>query len=404
MEKDIENSKKCPYCVEIIQKDAKKCRYCGEWLDQSELAKVEKKKKLNRKKLAFIGLGLLTIILIWSIRQQFITYFNSSSQTLEQTQTTLPESLQKAVDRYLRLYENQDEQSLREIYRNYFTDDHPIKIRQTEDEYVQDLLESNEYLKSHGVNYREYKINEILTYGKVGYSDTTGIGCSDNNCTKKIVSKREISRYVLTDSGWKMAGEQNILCPRIEKHKMPDEFDRALNLILSRSPATKDWSLPNIINCIDVSYATTDDEMENAEGSFSFIPGQSLSRLEIKVSPRYQSKDDLITAVLLVHETFHAMAFVDTELGKASYTCFENEAYAFLNQNVFISFLNAEEQSSLFSRLAFGGSEELKSISNVWYGISKSYGKDDVEKAINYVKSIPYYQKQCAQSDNQSIY
>ena len=30
-----QDTKKCPYCGEVIKSTAKKCRFCGEWLDGS---------------------------------------------------------------------------------------------------------------------------------------------------------------------------------------------------------------------------------------------------------------------------------------------------------------------------------------------------------------------------------
>ncbi len=117
--------------------------------------------------------------------------------------------------------------------------------------------------------------------------------------------------------------------------------------------------------------------------------------MNIYVSPRYQSKDDILTAVLLMHELTHAYNYaLDLSTGD-DLGCFEHEAYAFTAQNLFVGTLNDEERQSLTARMAVGGSNELRNVAYVYNQIPKTRGSDYFEKALNFVKASPAYQEQC---------
>jgi hypothetical protein len=127
------------------------------------------------------------------------------------------------------------------------------------------------------------------------------------------------------------------------------------------------------------------------------------------VSPKYSAKDDLLTAILLVHEIKHALNYgsgaVFINIGntppKVGDTrnlypeCFANEASAFSSQNIFISILNKEEFNSLLSRALAGNSLEAKQALVTYTDIPKFQGNNYLEKALNYVKSNPFYLEQC---------
>ena len=63
-----QDTKKCPYCGEVIKSTAKKCRFCGEWLDGSA-QQVSNSTKGHGKndsilKYALIGVAVIAIIVI----------------------------------------------------------------------------------------------------------------------------------------------------------------------------------------------------------------------------------------------------------------------------------------------------------------------------------------------------
>ena len=176
---------------------------------------------------------------------------------------------------------------------------------------------------------------------------------------------------------------------------MEPEFSRALSLIAQRFNNQEDQMFKDLINCIDIQYSSSDTEINNAEGIFTFIQGQDPSKLSIKVSPRYKFTDDLLTAYLVSHELDHAQTYVFGWGTGEETDCYNSEARAFTRQVQFLSNLNAEEIASLDGRLARGGSAELRDIWNTTRAIAFSHGATSYDKALNYVKSQPFYQEQC---------
>jgi hypothetical protein len=150
-----------------------------------------------------------------------------------------------------------------------------------------------------------------------------------------------------------------------------------------------------MMNCVKIAYAPSENEMDGAEGVFRFIPGQSPEYMTIFVSPRYKSKDDILTATLLSHELMHTYNYVIGLFNGEETGCFEDEAEAFSAQNAFIMTLNSEEKQSLVARFAQGGSPELQGIIQAYTQIPRMRGATYQEKAMNFVKSNPGYQQQC---------
>lgn len=159
------------------------------------------------------------------------------------------------------------------------------------------------------------------------------------------------------------------LCTRVIPYSMEPRFARALSLIEERTSGVHNQSvkniiltsffartspLPSIFNCLDIQYCPA-ETMGIAEGLFYFSPKiASNERLPICVSEKYQSQDDLITAMLLSHEIVHAVQFALWNAGNKQNepSCYTKEAQAFVEEFMFMFSTTRGELNSLFSRMA----------------------------------------------------
>lgn len=433
-------NKKCPYCAEKILEDALKCKHCGEWLTKrSAKPKLVSKNvppvnryyiswaismvafllcfvlsennllpdymlyvvlgicavaglisfvlytysiiKLTDGKLKHIFLIIFSIILFFYLGFQDAPVFNNSYSFDEN-------GLRKEADMIFKL---KGEDGARKLYQEFLS---PEVKTLTEDEYVKNFLE-----RETQTPYLKRDIHSIKIDGNYGFVDRTISTCNDSTCNTLTDTYRGYKRYVYNNNRWYL--DIDTSCPRTKPYEMEPEFSRALNLITQRytngvnDPEFSDL-FKEIINCVDVKYALNDADIVGAEGLFSFEAGQSNEKLSILVSPRYKAQDDLVTAILLMHEFTHAMNYVvGYGIGKP-FDCFEDEAMAFQAEQYFILNLNPEEKRSVIVRLVNNPSPELRDIAYTIQAIDNSKGASTKEKALNYVKSQPYYQKQCA--------
>lgn len=248
----------------------------------------------------------------------------------------------------------------------------------------------------------EFVVNDIILHEDIGIIDSTVYYCKTLNCSgSERISFRSKKQYFYMDGKWYHELFNVIYCSRFEKYSMPDEFDRAIGLIIQRMKqsgyAFGDETAKNINdirNCLDIQYAQSDDDMQGAEGLFMFYENSTPDRLQIFVSPRYQIKDDLLTAILLSHEITHAYLFA-TGLNK-NISCYENEARAFASQMQFLGTINNEELASITYRYNYRSSQEAISVVDLIVALGTTSGNDGYQKALNYVKNSPFYQSQCA--------
>lgn len=437
-------NKKCPFCGEKIQKNAKKCRYCGEWLAEKERKSIKTPSPLMKYYLLWIGsilvffgtlvlsengyisdnltwgiVGISTLIGILSLlnllrllikpsaaqnRFKYIILGIVSFALLFVLIKTDPHvfryspdevGLRKTVEKQYQLA-NRGEEGRREIYKNFLSSSFKNSI--TENEYKKNSLAADQ---TGGIQASKYDIHGISVDGTEGYVDRTVYFCSDSSCTKIKDKSRIFRKYVYENQRWLM-NDKETFCPRKKMYDMKPEFSRALSLISQR--AAKDFTddpdllaeFNEIFNCIDIKYADSDSVMNGAEGLFQFVPGQSSEKLTILVSSRYKLQDDIVTAILLTHEYSHALTYVFDLSSGMTTDCFLNEAYAFEMQYRFLSLLNPEERQSILARLNTDPSPELRGISNGWNTINVTRGSTFEAKALNFVKSNPFYQQQCA--------
>jgi len=268
------------------------------------------------------------------------------------------------------------------------------------------------YKKGWGNKKQIATINSIVVRDNIGYVDRTNTICNDDKCSSKKVV-RGYKKWVFENGDWYFDNERDPVCIREQMYDMPPEFVRALSLIKQRF---HEWSVksnmsdPNdilIFNCVDIQYGDTGD----AEGFFTFDENSSnIDKLEIKVNKSYINSDDLLTATLLVHETKHALNYLNRLQGLYNLSCVEDEVEAFNNQLNFTGILTTEERNSLNARLLKDYRNPSSGLSILWdlwslrdraQKICRTNQWDNcVMKEVgplilNYVKSNPYYQKQC---------
>lgn len=268
------------------------------------------------------------------------------------------------------------------------------------------------YKKGWGNKKQTVIINSVVIKDNVGYIDRTNIACNDDNCSSKKTI-RGYKKWVFENGNWYFDTERDPVCIREEMYDMPPEFVRALSLIKQRF---HEWFVKNNVsdpndilffNCVDIQYGDTGD----AEGFFTFDENSSnIDKLEIKVNKSYVNSDDLLTAVLLAHETKHALNYLNRLQGVYDFSCLEDEAEAFNNQLTFTGIITAEEQNSLYARLLKDYRDPSNGLSIIWdlwlirdqaKKICRTNQWDNcVMKEVGplilkYIKSNPYYQKQC---------
>lgn len=206
-------------------------------------------------------------------------------------------------------------------------------------------------------------------------------------------------------------------CSRKTPYAKPEEFERALSLILQRHrqvSAPQYAELMAMSNCLDIRYAELQDI--GIEGAFYFDESvSSVDKLVIEIDFTYSVVDDLTTAFLLSHEIAHARQFVDVLSGVRNWGCVEAEVDAFYSQLLFGAMLNEEEGDSMVARIERGSNNsQLNQYENLielsWDAIQNcglidknntserdiACYKANLSKNITaQVVSNPYYQEQC---------
>jgi len=308
---------------------------------------------------------------------------------------------EKLRQRFEEMVELGNKNDYEKIYDNFLSEDSKKKVKR--DVFINQPKEWT--IENKKVVLRKIQVNDVILRGNIGYVDNTVVQCFDVDCVDNNES-RMYSDFVYENNNWFDNGWSHIfkpiLCIRNNGHEIPEEFKRSISLIIQRLGQTNSISAKNnsedvkkISNCLNIQYANSEQEMNEAEGFFTFRPSQSLDSFDIKISPKYSAKDDLLTATLLAHEIQHAIDFAYDNYSGIKKNCFDVESRAFTMQNNIITAMNSEERSSLASRALVGSSMEATQIMDVYFTIPKFKGKDYSEKALNFVKSNPFYQKQC---------
>jgi len=270
---------------------------------------------------------------------------------------------------------------------------------------ISDMVDDENILRTeYAVVKRLIEINKIHIDNNIAYIDRTMHWCKDIDCNSRE-STRGFVKIVKEGTTWFFAKDQPLYCIRKTPIEINPEFQRAISLIKQRIsegslPGSEEFveDIENFENCLNIRYATNQNELANVEGYFEFSQSLELNNLDIYVSPQYKQQDDLITSMLLVHEITHARNHVLKILYGINKDCMENEAEAFSNQLLLsIHNFNPSEVQSLLSRMSLSNDPTLNRLVNTFNAILYSDEITYYEKALKYVKSDPYYQHQCNQ-------
>lgn len=243
-------------------------------------------------------------------------------------------------------------------------------------------------------------------------------------------------KYLVWNLSNKQSGLQNsrtternaTQCKRDKPYFLAPEFIRAISILDQRvqqwsnegptndTDMSSSWKKPfllgskdNFFNCLDVQYSAS---VQEEEGYFVFDKNSTTNDLRIFVNKKYQHADDLLTALLLVHEFAHAQQFLEFQRGEIPLNCFEKEVKAFRSQWDFLSIVNPEEFKSLKLRVnEYSGIDKfylnLATLFNLRGKIANKCGINNnldciyvnLEKYLNdMIINSPYYQKQCVGS------
>ncbi|MDP9354346.1 MAG: hypothetical protein M3R02_03545 [Chloroflexota bacterium] len=196
------------------------------------------------------------------------------------------------------------------------------------------------------------------------------------------------------------ASAENPVCARPSPYPMREEFARALSLATQRfeqsrfpEDRARATELRLIRNCVEITYDAAMTDRIGAHGVFSFDQTSSQERLQIAVSPTYALSDDLLTAMLLVHELNHAVYHANGL--DALVSCFQNEAEAFRAAADFVTSLTPEEKASLEARANADPTGRAAQELSVLTELRRAPGATPQERALAFVRSQPGHQQQC---------
>ncbi|EKE12884.1 MAG: hypothetical protein ACD_13C00134G0045 [uncultured bacterium] len=212
-------------------------------------------------------------------------------------------------------------------------------------------------------------------------------------------------------------------CTRTTRLENKPQYDRALSLIAERyevwekSPGLNTFP-SQLTNCIKIVESDV-RASQKVEGYFEFN-GEEIkdNYFPIYVDKDYSYSDDIVNALLLVHEITHVRQYLDLLNGKDNLSCIDKEVEAFFGEWEFSRFQGDETNKSIDLRIKYDEDlnpqlQIIKSINN--YIVSQKFVGlvelckdessnnpcskiiDDHQKQMikEIVVSDDYYQKQC---------
>lgn len=279
------------------------------------------------------------------------------------------------------------------IYDQFLLPSEKIKI--SRDEFIRKYSRKNISIYS-----EDYKVHSVVVSGDRGVVDRTIILCLSKACDgeNKLESRMKFE-YFYINGKWYAPIDNQVYCERTEEYVYPEEFKRAVSLLIQRKENSKlnesiklAVGYKKVRNCLDIQYLSGKENFTDVEGVFVFDNSSTPERLQIFVSPKYQNKDDLLTTLLLSHEIHHAYLFA---AGKAKFmTCYENESEAFATELGLYHFdFNQEEKDSINNR--YYTSNEVKAFLDLYRVVNNRHADYISDGVLPIIMENPIYQKQC---------
>jgi len=344
-------------------------------------------KKFITKNYIFIALIFIVVLFLLGIPQNL---FKRNIQTYFSDQAAKEVSLESAFKSLMALDKSNN---TAQIYDELLLPSDKTRI--TKEEFVR------RYSRKTTPVTDEFTIHNITVDSDRGIVDRTRTVCLTEACVgKDRVESRVKKEFFYVNGKWYSPLDNNVYCERTEEYIYPEEFKRAVSLLIQRRDNSKlkesteiATDYKKIKNCLDIQYVPGAENLEGAEGVFVFNKASTPERLQIFVSTKYKEKDDLLTALLLAHEIHHAYLFASGQTNRL--TCYENEAEAFAMELGLYHFdFNQEEKNSINSR--YGTTEEVKNFLDLYQTMAKSQKEYISEAVLPIIQSDPFYQKQCA--------
>lgn len=148
-------------------------------------------------------------------------------------------------------------------------------------------------------------------------------------------------------------------CTRTTRLENAPQYDRALSLLHQKldgwnpnNDSSENYFPPaSLLNCIQVVESDVTGTI-GAEGYFE-VNNKNIKQdyYPITVDKSYSYADDLLNALILLHEVTHVQQFIDAKSGKTELSCIDKEVEAFYSSWKLFGTMNSEEWKSIDFRL-----------------------------------------------------
>jgi hypothetical protein len=173
------------------------------------------------------------------------------------------------------------------------------------------------------------------------------------NSTHSIETKQTVKAESKAETTEKLG------CTRTTRLENDPQYDRALSLIHQKLDGWNPYNDPSmnyfppasLVNCIKV----VEGDVASTTGAEGFFEVNSENikpnYFPVTVDEGYSYVDDLLNALIILHEITHVEQYIDEMNGEKELSCFDKEVEAFYASWKFIGILHSEEWKSITMRL-----------------------------------------------------